>query len=259
MSFNLRWDGFDDGDNAWSRRRDLVVEVLRTFQPDAVGTQEPMIRQVEDLTRALPALDVVRFDNDPVYVRTQQILFRHERFERMEEGGFLLADGTNEHGTVRYCTWVRLRDRTTRRTFEHYNLHLDHRSAASRQQGVVRLVQHLVGRAEPLPFAVTGDFNAAEDSPAMAFLRGEQALTAGDGVPYANPLPLVDTYRVLHPDAPASGTASGWGGVRTGRKIDHVLVTAGAATVLEAAIVHTSRDGRHPSDHFPVTAVVEWP
>lgn len=46
---------------------------------------------------------------------------------------------------------------------------------------------------------------------------------------------------------------------RTGRKVDHVLVAAGAATIREASIVYTNDGGRYPSDHFPVTAVVEWP
>ena len=75
---------------------------------------------------------------------------------------------------------------------------------------------------------------------------------AGSGI-------LVDTYRVLHPDAAESGTASGFRGRRNGAKIDHVLVAAGAATIREASIVRTAVDGRYPSDHFPVTAILEWP
>jgi len=43
-----------------------------------------------------------------------------------------------------------------------------------------------------------------------------------------------------------------------GDKIDYVLVQPGT-TVLEASIVRTSRDGRYPSDHFPVLARIEWP
>lgn len=259
MSFNLRWDGFQDGANAWSRRRDVVYRVLREFDPDSVGTQEPMVRQIEDIEAAIPTLHSYRFDNDPVYVRTQQILYRSDRFDRIEGDGFLIAEGTNKGGTVRYCTWVRLSDRTTGRSYYHYNVHLDHRDATSREQSAVRLMKHIAGRVTDAPFVVTGDFNTAEDSPTMAFLRGERTLADEKGVLYANPIPLVDTYRFLHPDAPLSGTGNGFKGNRKGRKIDHVLVAAGAATIREASIVHTHVDGRYPSDHFPVTAVVEWP
>lgn len=258
MTFNLRWDGFEDGRNAWRERRDLVCRVLREFRPDSVGTQEPMIRQIRDIEAAIPTLASYRFDNDPVYVRTQQILYRRDRFTRIEAGGFLVAEGTNEGGTVRYCTWVRLADRTTGRRYYHYNVHLDHRDATSRRSSVVRLMKHIAGRRTDDPFVVTGDFNTAESSPTMAFLRGSRTLPDARGDAYANPLPLVDTYRCLHPDAPDSGTAGGFRGRRKGPKIDHVLVARGAGTIREAEILHTDEDGRYPSDHFPVTAIVEW-
>jgi endonuclease/exonuclease/phosphatase family metal-dependent hydrolase len=38
-----------------------------------------------------------------------------------------------------------------------------------------------------------------------------------------------------------------------GDKIDYVFVEP-ETEVLDAAIVRTARDGRYPSDHFPVTA-----
>jgi endonuclease/exonuclease/phosphatase family metal-dependent hydrolase len=259
MSFNLRWDGFKDGKYAWVHRRDLVYRVLREFRPDSVGTQEPMIRQIQDIEDAIPALDSYRFDNDPVVTRTQQILYRRERFERIEGDGFLVADGTNEGGTIRYCTWVRLKDRTSGRSYYHYNVHLDHRKQPSRVQSVVRLMKHIASRGSDDPFVVTGDFNAPEKGPAMSFLFGTQPLRDEKGLEYTNPIPLVDTYRFLHGDAPESGTAGGFRGNRKGGKIDHVLVAVGAATVREASILHTNEAGRYPSDHFPVTAVFEWP
>jgi endonuclease/exonuclease/phosphatase family metal-dependent hydrolase len=43
-----------------------------------------------------------------------------------------------------------------------------------------------------------------------------------------------------------------------GPKIDYVLVPHGTE-VLAAEINRVSRDGRYPSDHFPVTARVRLP
>jgi endonuclease/exonuclease/phosphatase family metal-dependent hydrolase len=67
---------------------------------------------------------------------------------------------------------------------------------------------------------------------------------------------FVDTFRVRHPDASEVGTFTGFRiGETKGDKIDYVIVEPDA-DVLDAAIVRTARDGRYPSDHFPVTARV---
>ena len=93
---------------------------------------------------------------------------------------------------------------------------------------------------------VTGDFNVGEDNPAIATLLAPRP--GGQG-----PL-LLDTFRVRHPDEKTVGTFSGFVSTATnGPKIDYVLVLPGTE-VLDAAIVRTARDGRYPSDHFPVTA-----
>jgi len=92
---------------------------------------------------------------------------------------------------------------------------------------------------------VSGDFNAAEDNPAIV------ALTRGDAL-------LRDTFRPLHPDEASSGTFHGFTGTAGAAKIDAILATPGWR-VQDAAIVRLSRAGRYPSDHFPVTAVLDWP
>ena len=39
MTFNIRLPTDQDGDNRWDARRDLVVDMLRTENPDLIGTQ----------------------------------------------------------------------------------------------------------------------------------------------------------------------------------------------------------------------------
>ena len=88
-----------------------------------------------------------------------------------------------------------------------------------------------------------GDFNAGEQNPAVRAMRGA----------------FRDTFRVQHPDATEVGTFSGFTfGNTRGEKIDHVFVSP-EVEVLGAGIVRSSRDGRYPSDHFPVIAVLRMP
>ena len=42
MSFNIRYGTAKDGDNVWGNRRDLVVDTIRAFDPDLLGTQETL-------------------------------------------------------------------------------------------------------------------------------------------------------------------------------------------------------------------------
>jgi hypothetical protein len=42
MTFNLRVRTILDGPNIWDRRRDSVVQRVRTFDPDLLGTQEAL-------------------------------------------------------------------------------------------------------------------------------------------------------------------------------------------------------------------------
>ena len=45
MSFNIRYDTPNDGDNWWELRKDEVVELLKYYKPDFLGIQEAMPNQ----------------------------------------------------------------------------------------------------------------------------------------------------------------------------------------------------------------------
>jgi len=54
-------------------------------------------------------------------------------------------------------------------------------------------------------------------------------------------------------DETDAGTFNGFEGVRTGPRIDWILHTQDLVP-LSCEIIRDSRDGRFPSDHFPVVA-----
>ena len=93
------------------------------------------------------------------------------------------------------------------------------------------------------PVLVTGDFNAGETNPAFQQLLG------------APEVALFDTFRSLHPAAREVGTFNGFEGTTSGEKIDAVLASEDWE-ILAAEIDRATRQGRYPSDHFPVTATL---
>ena len=202
---------------------------------------------------AVPGYGVVGVGRDDGRAggETSAILFKTARLHVAESGTFWFSDTPDVPGTRtwgnrynRVSSWARFIDRDGT-AFYHYNLHLDHESQPSRERSVDLLLQRIGARAFPdEPVVVTGDFNVGETNPALLRLVG----TGGQ------PGPFVDSFRLLHPDATEVGTFTAFTFGRTdGDKIDYVLVRPGTK-VLAAGIIRTNRDGRYPSDHFPVVA-----
>jgi endonuclease/exonuclease/phosphatase family metal-dependent hydrolase len=257
MSFNIRNGKAQDGENRWELRKDLVCQVIREFSPDVLGIQEAYDFQLEELKAQLPEYGQVGVGRDGGSKgEHSSILYLKERFKVEASETFWLSDTPSKPSTSwghfyrRICTWVRFADRKTGQTFYVFNTHMDHKSQPAREKGAQLIIRRIRDRKHPDPFVLTGDFNAGEDNPVVAYLKGA-------GKPEeANPIPLVDSWRVIHPDEEEVGTITRFTGKTDGPKIDYIFITP-EAEVTEAEIVRTQRDGRYPSDHFPVTAVVK--
>jgi len=267
MSFNIRYGTADDGPNHWDKRKELVFDVLRKHSPDVVGLQEALGFQIDEICKALPQYAMIGVGRDDGKTKGEYsaILYRRERFEVEQGGTFWLSDTPEVPGSItwgnactRICTWARFVERKTGRAFYHYNLHLDHISQPSREKSVVLLAERILNRKHPEPFVVTGDFNAGENNPAILFLKGKATVPGKDNANVENPIPTVDTFRVLHPDANDVGTFNGFKGDKTGEKIDFILTTS-EVQALDAQIIRDNVDSRYPSDHFPVTGRLRFP
>ncbi len=267
MSFNIRYGSANDGENHWKNRREMVFDVIRNHYPDIVGLQEALDFQISEIRKALDKygqIGVAREDGK-TEGEYSAILYRLDRFDVGESGTFWLSDtpevpGSSHWGNacVRICTWARFAEKKSGKAFYLYNTHLDHVSQPSREKSAVLLAQRISDRRHADPFVVTGDFNAGEDNPVVMYLKGKTSLGGLDGSESNNTVPMVDTFRVLHPYAKEVRTGHSFRGSRQGNKIDYVFTPPGVQ-VLEAQILYDNVDGRYPSDHFPVTARLRLP
>jgi endonuclease/exonuclease/phosphatase family metal-dependent hydrolase len=260
MTFNIRYGTAKDGENGWVNRREFLFDVVREQNADVVGLQEALAFQIDEILAAVPGYAVVGVGRDDAARAGElsAILFKKDRLRVAEAGTFWFSDTPSVPGSkswgnriTRICTWARFVD-ADGRGFYHFNLHLDHESQPSRERSTVLLKQRIDERGFPTePIIVTGDFNVGERNPAIQSLLGN---TPSNGA-----APFVDTFRVRYPDATTVGTFTAFKlDATTGDKIDYVLVQPGTE-VMAADIIRTSRDGRYPSDHFPVVARVRLP
>lgn len=266
MSFNIRYGTAKDGENSWPNRRELVFDVVRSHRPDVLGLQEALRFQVDEILETLPEYEGFGVGRDDGKAKGEHstILFLKDRFRRVAGATFWLSDTPQVvaskswgNDTTRVCTWVRLIEKDSELPITVYNVHLDHRSQRSRERAVELVADRIRSRSGLDPFVVLGDFNAAEDNPAIRYLKGAIPRASEDGPIVPSP-GLVDPFRVLHPEEENVGTFNGWRDRTSGRKIDFVL-TPRWVLVLRAEIVRDRKNGRFPSDHFPVSARIVVP
>lgn len=251
MSFNIRYGTADDGENSWPHRRELVLDTIGNDDPHVLGLQEALRFQIDEIRTAHPHFDEAGVGRDDGREKGEYaaILFDRRRLQMIEQQTFWFSDTPEKVASTswgneipRICTWAQFRERKSGEEFLVFNVHWDHVSQKSRERSAELLCNRIAGRE--LPALVTGDFNADERNPAFARLIEDR------------PPRLVDSFRVRRPQSDEVGTFNGFRGKRSGGKIDAVLATS-QWQVLKAAIDRTERDGRFPSDHFPVTATVQ--
>ena len=257
-SFNIRFGTADDGPDHWSKRKTFVADTIRRHDADLLGLQEADPFQVDYIAREVPGYEVVGKDAGHGGGDNNSLLFRSDRFERLDSGRFWLSETPErpskswDSSMVRATQWARLRDKAGGGELLFLNAHFDHRGPISRLRAAELLREKAAEIAGPgTPVVITGDFNAAEDTDPY------KALTAAE----AEAPPLIDSYREVPGQAEGKDQTftfhafKGTSNEQHGR-IDWVLHSKDFAAV-ESSIDRTAYEGRFPSDHFPVSAVLE--
>jgi endonuclease/exonuclease/phosphatase family metal-dependent hydrolase len=266
MSFNIRRGTAKDGRNHWVFRRNRVQEVLHHYRPDVLGLQEAMDFQISAIRTMLPGYEMVGIGNMGGSEGLHNAIFYDAaRFILSEEGTFWLSDtpdipGSRGWGNIirRTCSWARLIEKESLQAFYFYNTHLDHISLRSRKKSVVLLTQRIHARSYPDPFVLTGDFNAREKSAPIQYLKGKILLGTKTKERVLNPSPLMDTFRVRHPNHRSAATFHGFRRFFFRFKIDYIFVPP-SVRVHDAKIIQMRWKECYPSDHFPLITSITIP
>ncbi|MDQ2801070.1 MAG: endonuclease/exonuclease/phosphatase family protein [Armatimonadota bacterium] len=252
-SFNVRWACPDDGEHRWEQRRERSAALLRSWEPDVLGLQEPLRHQIDYLLQALPKYAEVGVERDDGAAAGEfcAILYRRNRFQLLESGTFWLSEEPERPGSMgwgarhaRICTWAHLVEQGSEAAFYLYNVHLDHEAQQAREKGVELVLERIRRRSASDPVILTGDFNAWPDNAAVARVQRADSPVSRNALAAANSV-----------DAGA-GTFHGFTGHAQENPIDYIFLSS-EWRVLEGAVVRG--DGARPfvSDHFPVAATLE--
>ena len=251
MTYNVLVDAGSEGPDAWQERVDCIAGVVRFDRPDVVGFQEPLERQYSDLRERLPDYEWVgrgRLGGDDG--EFCPVGYRADRFELLSAETFQLSETPDVPGSTawdtayaRIATVARLEARATGEELVFANTHLDNGSAEARRAGAALVRDRAVVGADA-PVVVCGDCNCEPGSDPYRILEGE-----------GTNAPLRDTREASRsPPIGPSVTFPGFTDPTSGRRIDHVFVSADVGVVRHATRADTRENGRFPSDHLPVMA-----
>ena len=199
MSFNIRVAKDDDGDNRWDLRKETLVDVIKTSDPDLLGVQEALDLQMNYLNETLTeyaSFGVGRNDGKRKGEFTA-IFYKKEKFELLDSGTFWLSPTPDKPGKgwdascVRILTWGKFREVKTKKEFVYANTHFDHGGKVAQLESaktVLAKFGEMVGDAAP--FILTGDFNCDENSEPYRLLTTSGLYDAGK---------IAKSYKIAQP------------------------------------------------------------
>lgn len=252
MTFNMRYDNPEDGQNNWRFRRERIAGVIKAQEVDVLGTQELLSNQFNDLSGLLTGyqgVGVGRLDGAESGEYCA-VFFRKDRFTLLDSGTFWLSETPEVVGSLgwdgaceRIATWVVLRDRDGRELF-FIDTHLDHVGQVARDEGVSLLMKRIETLSGGRPVILTGDFNSEPESSVVAHVQK-------DGV-------LRDAKAIAAQRSGTDWSFSDFGRIPEAERplLDYIFVSSDIEAVRYEVLPDTF-DGGYVSDHAPVMAVVK--
>ena len=191
MTFNLRFENDEDGENAWGHRRELVVEIISRYRPDILGTQEGKWSQLMYLQEHLKGYDAhLPGRTRHPHAQCSTIFIRKSCFTVVGGRDFWLSKTPDvflskdwDSAFPRMMSYAELQSETSGKRICAAVTHLDHIGTEARLHQAEMIAEW--SKTTAIPLIVMGDFN---DSPGSAPYRVLTAPETG----------LIDTWPVLH-------------------------------------------------------------
>jgi endonuclease/exonuclease/phosphatase family metal-dependent hydrolase len=250
ISFNIRYNTPNDGENAWPNRIEMVTDLLRFHDADIFGLQEALYGQILDVENNLPEYEWfgVGRDDGKKAGEFSPVFYNKLKFKLLKHGTFWLSETPEKPSTGwdaalnRIVTWGHFEVVENGKQFLFFNTHFDHRGVEARRQSAI-LIQEKIEEMVPVntPVIVTGDFNLMPDQEPIKMLKEY----------------MIDSYEVSEePPYGPVGTYNGFNlNSELNRRIDYIFVR-GDLKVLKYAALSEIKENRFPSDHLPVFAKI---
>ena len=254
MTYNIRYDNPNDGDNNWDNRKETLVNQILFYKPDIIGTQEGLEHQIQYINDNLKSYKYVGIASADVKEggkgEYSAIFYNTDKYAVLINETFWLSKTTEkpsrgwDASLNRICTYVLLKSNISGERFWIFNTHFDHMGTKSREQSAELILKKInsINKGK-LPLFLIGDFNLFPDELPIQLIMEQ----------------LNDSKEISQqsPFGP-EGTFNGFDVCkRSEKRIDYIFVSKNNITVKKYGVLANVKDQKYPSDHFPVFIIAE--
>ncbi|MEL6256291.1 MAG: endonuclease/exonuclease/phosphatase family protein [Bacteroidota bacterium] len=246
MTYNLRYDNPNDGENRWDLRKEFLRDQLRFFEPDVMGIQEGLKHQLDYLDQELTAYTYLGVGRDDGKEKGEYtaIFYKEEKLKLIKQSTFWLSESPDEISVgwdaalERICTYALLEDKHSGAKFYVFNTHFDHRGEKARRKSAQLILKQIkVLNQEDHPVILMGDLNLTPDTKAIKSIAKK----------------LNDSRYAAEVAFGPDATFTGFDFSKAPqRRIDYIFTSPDNIEVKKYAVLTDSREQKYPSDHFPI-------
>ncbi|MCF8274431.1 MAG: endonuclease/exonuclease/phosphatase family protein [Flavobacteriaceae bacterium] len=192
-TYNVRYDNKTDDESgrSWKERSSHVTDLIKKYDLDIFGVQEPFYNQINDMASSLP--EYKRFgvsdDNKPNSKSNHHhdIFYKSEKFSLESHGQFWLSPGAPIlppdslytaawGGKAKVCTWGKFKDKAANAEFFIFNTHFYYANENTRINSAKLVLKKIKEIAGDLPAMFMGDLNLNQHSDAYKVLNDSNLL-----------------------------------------------------------------------------------
>ncbi len=268
MTFNVRYGTAKDGENSWEHRNSILLNCLKKYPPDILGTQESLSFQIDSILAVFPqykTFGVGRYHgvseperpHESMSGESCNILYDSTKFAVIDSGTYwhsdtpdIPASRTWGNSLPRITTWGRYQDKRSGNQFVVMNTHFHWQEpyVSETTKLILRKWREIAGDT---PMILMGDFNLDPTSETHQLFCRETGAEDVRGN-------FIDCWQALGKSETDAATSHSFKGGTSQHRIDWILVTPEFKPE-KIDIIYYQENDRYPSDHYPVLADIQCP
>jgi endonuclease/exonuclease/phosphatase family metal-dependent hydrolase len=253
MTYNLRYDNPNDGENIWTNRRGYLLSQITYYEPDIFGTQEGLENQLEWIKANLEHYSFIGVGRDDGKAKGEHsaIFYNQEKFNVIDSGNFWLSETIDkpskgwDAALNRICSYALFEDKKEGTKFWVLNVHFDDQGEIARENSAELILNQIKTiNDKNYPCILMGDFNSPPKT--VAIQKIVKVLNDSRAICTSKPFGPEETYCGFDVCQ------------RPPERDDYIFTSRDNITVSKYAAIVNVFNLHYASDHYPVLATISF-